>query len=53
MAELQAKKTVWVVSQNIDGLHEKQAVTKELIFTAPCTTVIAENAAIRYRGKRI
>ena len=23
MAELQAKKTVWVVSQNIDGLHEK------------------------------
>ena len=48
MAELQAKKTVWVVSQNIDGLHEKQAVTKESIFTALCTTVIAENAAIRY-----
>ena len=32
MAELQAKKTVWVVSQNIDGLHEKAGSHQRIDF---------------------
>lgn len=53
MAALQTKKTSGLFRKTSMACMKKQAVTKESIFTAPCTTVIVENVAIRYLGKRI